>query len=81
MTGKLKTLFTIFSSFFGVIGLVLVILVITLGINIIPDGFVGVKQTLGNYNDEELGTGVHLIIPFISSIQKVDTRRHITREQ
>jgi len=51
------------------------IVVVALGMTIISDGFVGVKQTLGNYDNAELGTGVHIIIPGISSIQTVDTRK------
>lgn len=51
------------------------VVIMILGITVISDGFVGVKQTLGNYNDEELGTGVHVIIPLISTIEKVDTRK------
>lgn len=55
--------------------IMLVVIVAFLGVHVIDDGFVGVKQTLGNYQDEELGTGVQLVIPFLSTIQKVDTRK------
>lgn len=55
--------------------IMLVVLVAFLGVHVIDDGFVGVKQTLGNYVDDELGTGVHLVIPFLSTISKVDTRK------
>jgi prohibitin 1 len=55
--------------------IMLVVVVAFLGVHIVDDGFVGVKQTLGNYVDEELGTGVHLVIPFLSTIKKVDTRK------
>ena len=55
--------------------IMLVVVVAFLGVHVIDDGFVGVKQTLGNYVDEELGTGVHLVIPFLSTISKVDTRK------
>jgi prohibitin 1 len=74
----MKIIKNIIKGVFGsgvVILLLLFFLVAFMGVNIISDGFVGVKQTLGNYNDEELGTGVHLIIPFISTIEKVDVRK------
>ncbi|MCA9495662.1 MAG: prohibitin family protein [Nanoarchaeota archaeon] len=64
----------IFASSFA-LAILLFIVIVVLGVTIIPDGFVGVKQTLGNYNDNELGTGVHIVIPLISSIEKVDTRK------
>lgn len=72
---KINKLLQGFLSFGIAIGTILIVLVAFLGINVISDGFVGVKQTLGNYNDEELGTGVHLVIPFVSTIKKVDTRK------
>lgn len=60
---------------FGVSLLIMLVVVVAfLGVHIIDDGFVGVKQTLGNYQDEELGTGIQLVIPFLSTITKVDTR-------
>lgn len=55
--------------------IILVVAVALLGVHIVPDGFVGVKQTLGNYNDLELGTGVHLVVPFLSTVYQVDTRK------
>lgn len=51
------------------------VIIAFLGVNIISDGFVGVKKTLGNYQDDELGTGVHIMIPFISTIETVDIRK------
>jgi len=53
----------------------LIIVIAFFGITVISDGYVGVKQTLGNYNDRELGTGVHIVIPLISTVKKVDTRK------
>lgn len=68
---KIKTILTSSLSFVIIIAIVIAVL----GVTVISDGFVGVKQTLGNYNDEELRTGVHILIPGISTIQKVDTRK------
>lgn len=41
---------------------------------IVSDGEVGVKKTLGNYNDEELGTGFKVFMPVISFISVVNTK-------
>ena len=43
-------------------------------ITIIDDGEVGVKKTLGHYDNEEIGTGVKLYIPIITQIYKVNTK-------
>ncbi len=43
-------------------------------VKVISDGEVGVKKTFGNYNDEELGTGLKFYIPIVSSIYKVNTK-------
>jgi len=75
MTKEIKKIMTgvITSGFLILIAIAIV--VVALGMTVISDGFVGVKQTLGNYDNTELGTGVHIIIPGISSIQTVDTRK------
>lgn len=41
---------------------------------VISDGEVGIRNTLGNYNDEELNTGFKLFIPVISFINIVNTK-------
>jgi len=51
------------------------IVILVFGLYVIKDGQVGVKQTLGNYDDQELGTGVHFAMPIISSLEKVDIRK------
>ncbi len=61
--------------FFSLLFLFLLIIFLIVSVTIVSDGYVGVKQTLGNYNDEELGTGVHIVFPIISSIKKVDVRK------
>lgn len=72
---KINKLFQGILSFGLSLAVLLIASVIFLGVHIVPDGFVGVKQTLGNYNDQELGTGVNLVIPFMSTVYKVDTRK------
>jgi len=53
-----------FASIIGLVGCV----------NIIDDGEVGVRKTLGDYNDYELGTGIALSVPFISDVYTVNTK-------
>lgn len=53
---------------------VILFIILILSINIINDGEVGVKKTLGKYDNNELYSGVHFIAPFISSIQKVNIK-------
>jgi regulator of protease activity HflC (stomatin/prohibitin superfamily) len=43
-------------------------------IRIIQPGFVGVKVFLGNAKDEPLHEGFHVVVPFLTSVQKIDTR-------
>ena len=60
-----------------VVGLLVIVgaVLLIMSIKIIPDGFVGVKQTLGDYEDTELGTGIQFKYPLIASIKKVDVKR------
>lgn len=65
-----RSIFTIFLVF-----IVIIVIAVLIGsITIINDGSVGVKKTLGDYNDEELGTGLHLALPIISKIYEVDVK-------
>ncbi|MDA3854824.1 MAG: prohibitin family protein [Candidatus Woesearchaeota archaeon] len=69
-----KIIQNIFKS--GMILVIMLVIVIAfLGVNVISDGFVGVKKTLGNFEDDELGTGVHILIPLLSTIETVDIRK------
>lgn len=62
-------------------GMVLVaILIMTTSMKIIDDGEVGVKKTLGDYQDEELGTGVKLFMPIVSTIEKVNVKKENIKE-
>jgi regulator of protease activity HflC (stomatin/prohibitin superfamily) len=65
-----------------VIGLVVIFAVIILAISttVITDGEVGVKKTLGNYDDDELGTGLKLYMPIISTIEKVNVKKENVKE-
>jgi len=47
-------------------------------VSIVSDGEVGVRNTLGSYNPQELGTGIALSLPLITDIYKVNTKfQHI----
>ncbi|MBD3310014.1 hypothetical protein GF351_02235 [Candidatus Woesearchaeota archaeon] len=50
-------------------------------IRIIDDGEVGIKKTLGNYDDLELGTGVQLKLPVIQQIYTVNTKTQTIEEE
>ncbi|MCD6229979.1 MAG: prohibitin family protein [Candidatus Diapherotrites archaeon] len=52
----------------------IVILLAPIMIYIIEDGQVGVKKTFGHISDEEIGTGVAIIIPFVESIEVYDVK-------
>ncbi len=43
---------------------------------IIESGYVGVKLTLGKAEREELKPGLHFIIPFIQTVEKMSVRTH-----
>lgn len=43
---------------------------------VVPSGFVGVKLTLGKASKEELGPGLHFIIPFFQRVEKMSVRTH-----
>ena len=56
------------------------LLFLFLATTIVDDGEVGVKKTLGNYNDEELTTGVNFKMPIISRIYTVDVKKTTLEE-
>ena len=43
---------------------------------VIESGYVGVKLTLGKADREELKPGLHFIIPFIQTVEKMSVRTH-----
>ena len=43
-------------------------------IRIVQPGFVGVSVFLGNSRDEALPEGVHVVIPFLTRVERIDTR-------
>ena len=57
-----------------IIGILVILMTSTGCMRIVNDGEVGVKKTLGNYNDLELGTGLKFFVPFISWIEIVNTK-------
>ena len=57
----------------GLLGLFIPI-AIAKGIRIIQPGFEGVAVTLGRAQDTSLGEGMHLVMPFITTVYPVDTR-------
>ena len=57
----------------GLLGL-FILIAIAKGIRIIQPGFEGVAVTLGSAQDNSLSEGMHLVIPFITTVHPVDTR-------
>ena len=57
-------------------GVLVLALLISVGnsIRIIQPGFVGVNVRLGAAQDESLTEGLHLVVPFITSVYRIDTR-------
>jgi regulator of protease activity HflC (stomatin/prohibitin superfamily) len=43
-------------------------------VRIVQPGFVGVKVFLGNASNEALSEGLHIVIPFLTGVKRVDTR-------
>ena len=43
-------------------------------IRIVQPGFVGVSVFLGNAKDEALSEGLHIVIPFLTTVHRIDTR-------
>ena len=61
---------------FGIIALILLLIFKTSYV-IIESGEVGVLSNLGKYSKEELGPGIHFLLPFgIQKVIKVDVRVH-----
>lgn len=61
---------------FGLPTIGLVVIIFVLSAITIETGYVGVKSTLGKYDNDELQPGLHVIIPIIQSVKKVDTKVH-----
>ena len=62
------------------IALFSVLLMTTGCFRVVSTGEVGVKKTLGKINPNELGDGLHVFMPFISWIEKVDTKTQEIKE-
>ncbi len=50
-------------------------------LTVISDGEVGVKKTLGNFDDVEMKRGLKVYIPIITKIYKVNTKEMIINEK
>lgn len=59
---------------------VVIIILLAMIIRIVDDGEVGVKKTLGHINDNEVGTGVTLLVPFIQSLEIYDVKTQEIKE-
>lgn len=70
----IKTLVGVALAIFG-------LLLLMFSVNIVADGQVGVKKTLGDYKDEELDTGLKFHWPIISSIEKVNVKKLNIKEK
>ncbi len=65
---------------FALIAILLLSFSLTGCFRIIEDGEVGVKKTLGNYQDKEKGTGLKVFVPFISFIHVVNVKKQTIDE-
>lgn len=63
-----------------ILGFILVMLATTGCFRVVSTGEVGVKKTLGKINPNELGDGLHIFMPFVSWIEKVDTKTQEVKE-
>ena len=60
-----------------VIAAILVLIVVSSSLTIINEGTVGVKYRLGKIVATDLEPGVHMVLPFIESVRKVDVTEQI----
>ena len=63
-----------------IIAAVAALAVIIVGANTVttvPEGYVGVKYCFGTIVEDDLGAGLHIKVPFVESIKKIDTREKI----
>jgi len=67
-------------SVFSIFLTIVVIIILFSSIKVIDDGQVGVKKTLGHIDDEEIGTGLTLIIPIIQSLEMYDVKTQEIKE-
>lgn len=57
-----------------ILGVLFVMFIALNPIRIIDDGEVGVKKTLGHFDNEEIGTGITVFMPLITQIYSVNTK-------
>lgn len=62
-----------------IIGILLLTIIIS-GIRIIDDGQIGVKKTLGHISNDEVGTGVTIIVPGFQSLEVYDVKTQEIKE-
>ena len=63
-----------------IIAAVAALAVVVVGANTmstVPEGYVGVKYRFGTIVEDDLGAGLHIKVPFVESIKKIDTREKI----
>lgn len=63
-----------------IIAAVAALAVVVVGANTmstVPEGYVGVKYRFGTIVEDDLGAGLHIKMPFVESIKKIDTREKI----
>jgi len=65
------------TAIYAILGVILLILTTILWpFAIIESGTVGVKVRLGKFDNEELQPGIHMIVPLIEDVIKIDTKVH-----
>lgn len=58
----------------------LIVVFLFASIKIIDDGKVGVKKTLGHISDNEVGTGIELLVPLVQSMEVYDVKTQEIKE-
>ena len=66
----------------GVVFLIVVLsFIFVIRLTVISDGEVGVKKTLGNFDDIELRSGIKVYVPILTKIYKINTKETIINEK
>lgn len=61
-------------------GLFMLLILLLMTVYIVDDGEVGVKKTLGHINDDEVLTGISIVMPFVQSIEIYDVKTQEIKE-
>ncbi len=71
-----------YAKIFVILGVMFgLLLLFVVRLTVISDGEVGVKKTLGNFDNTELKSGIKVYIPILTKIYKVNTKETIINEK